>query len=123
MSARDAAATRAGSPPPSFRDFVVPGHPLLPELFGGPPPPQSAGAEPAMRAALATARRRLSFDPAPGRRDFGELRRQVARAAGRPVALNCINASCALASYLREGGFSADEVWVALGGHVSPIAA
>jgi hypothetical protein len=119
----DGAAARQGGATRGFRDFVRPGHRVLGELFGGPPPPRSAGAEPAMRAVLAAARQRLRYDPAPGRRDFDDLEREVADAAGGPVTLNCINGACVLVSYLRAGGFGADEVWVALGGETSPIAA
>ena len=119
----DGTDTRQEAAMPSYRDFVRPDHRLLRELFGGPPPPRSAGAERALLAVLAAARQKLRYDPTPGRRDFEELESDVAAAAGGPVDLNCINCACVLVSYLRAGGFGADEVWVALGGETSPIAA
>jgi hypothetical protein len=116
LPALDAAAA-------SYRDFVSPGHPLLDDLFPGPPVPRSAGAGEALAAALGRARGRLRYDPTPGRHDFADLRRQAAAAGGAPVVLNCIDCACALASYLRKAGFGADEVYVALGGRASPILA
>jgi hypothetical protein len=105
----------------SYRDFVAPGHPLLDDLFPGPPTCRAAGAEEALAAALRRARSRLRYDPTPGRHDFADLRREVVAAGDAPVELNCIDCACALTSYLRRAGFGPDEIFVALGGRSSPI--
>lgn len=116
------AAATAAAVAPSYRDFVVPTHPLVSELLG-PPADREAGGAAALESTLVAARRRLLYDPTPGRHDFDALRRRLARAADRPLRINCIDGACALASHLRAGGFGEDEVWVCLGGRVSPIGA
>ena len=115
----------SGAATPSYRDFVVPGHPVIGALLGAPPRRDAgtAGTAAAVEAALATARRRLRYEPTPGRNDLAEIGRRAAAAGGEPVVLNCIDGVCAVAAHLRAGGFGADEVWVAVGGLASPIGA
>ena len=122
MSAVGVAASSPAAPR-SYRDFVSPGHPLIAGLFPGPAPRRSEGGSRALEAVLAAARRRLRYDPTPGRHEFAELVPRLAAAVNGPVTLNCIDAACALASSLRRAGFSADEVHVALGGRASTIVA
>lgn len=107
---------------PGYRDFVAPGHPVVRELLGAPPEGAENAAD-ALAAVLAAARRRLRYEPTPGRHDFAEVGARVAAAGGGPVVLNCIDGVCAVASQLRAAGLGADEVWVALGGVASPIGA
>jgi hypothetical protein len=95
-----------------YRQFLVPSHPLLREVF----PVSGEGREAALADALEVLRHRLRYRAVEGRRPAEELLRELAGRPARPVEANCLSLCCLLASRLRQAGYGPDEVYVALGG-------
>lgn len=97
---------------PRYQGFVDPGHPLLRELFPAP----EGDRDGVLAAAIAALRQRSRVCSVPGRQSFDELLGRWQKSGEETLDLNCINLSCLLTSHLRRAGFSADQVFVLLGG-------